>query len=84
MVYVLAAGFGTVTALDNPSRQTFVMEMVGPDDVSNAVTLNSVVVNAARAVGPAIAGVAHRHASASASASSSTRSATSPWSSPCC
>ncbi len=57
MVYALAACFGTVTALDNPSRQTFVMEMVGPDDVSNAVTLNSVVVNAARVIGPAIAGV---------------------------
>jgi MFS family permease len=57
MVYVLAAGFGTVTALDNPSRQTFVMEMVGPADVTNAVTLNSVVVNAARAIGPAAAGV---------------------------
>lgn len=57
MVYVLAAGFGIVTALDNPSRQTFVMEMVGPADVSNAVTLNSVVVNAARAIGPGIAGV---------------------------
>jgi MFS family permease len=57
MVYLLAAGFGTVTALDNPSRQTFVMEMVGPDGISNAVTLNSVVVNAARAIGPAIGGV---------------------------
>jgi len=57
MVYALAAGFGTVTALDNPSRQTFVMEMVGPADVSNAVTLNSVVVNAARVIGPAIGGV---------------------------
>ena len=57
MVYALAAGFGSVTALDNPSRQTFVMEMVGPDDISNAVTLNSVVVNAARAIGPAIGGV---------------------------
>lgn len=57
MVYALAAGFGMVTALDNPSRQTFVMEMVGPEDVSNAVTLNSVVVNAARVVGPAVAGV---------------------------
>ncbi len=57
MVYALAAGFGTVTALDNPSRQTFVMEMVGPADVSNAVTLNSVVVNAARVIGPAIGGL---------------------------
>ena len=57
MVYAIAAGFGIVTAVDNPSRQTFVMEMVGPDDVTNAVTLNSVVVNAARAIGPAIGGV---------------------------
>jgi len=57
MVYVIAAGFGAVTAVDNPSRQTFVMEMVGPADVANAVTLNSVVVNAARAIGPAIGGV---------------------------
>ncbi len=57
MVYALAAMFGMVTALDNPSRQTFVMEMVGPDDISNAVTLNSVVVNAARVIGPAVGGV---------------------------
>jgi MFS family permease len=57
MVYAIAAGFGAVTAIDNPSRQTFVMEMVGPADISNAVTLNSVVVNAARAIGPAIGGV---------------------------
>lgn len=57
MVYLLAAGFGSVTALDNPSRQTFVMEMVGADGISNAVTLNSVVVNAARAIGPAVSGV---------------------------
>ena len=57
MVYVIAAGFGAVTAIDNPSRQTFVMEMVGPSDIANAVTLNSVVVNAARAIGPAIGGV---------------------------
>jgi MFS family permease len=57
MVYVIAAGFGAVTAIDNPSRQTFVMEMVGPADIANAVTLNSVVVNAARAIGPAIGGV---------------------------
>lgn len=57
MVYSLAAGFGSVTAVDNPSRQTFVMEMVGPAGVSNAVTLNSVVINAARAIGPGIGGV---------------------------
>lgn len=57
MIYLLSAAFGVVTALDNPSRQTFVMEMVGPDDISNAVVLNSVVINAARIIGPAIGGV---------------------------
>lgn len=57
MVFLLAAGLGVVTALDNPSRQTFVMEMVGSADIANAVTLNSVVVNAARVIGPAIGGI---------------------------
>lgn len=57
MVYVIAAGFGVITAVDNPARQVFVMEMVGADLITNAVTLNSVTVNSARAIGPAIAGV---------------------------
>lgn len=57
MVFVLAAGLGLVNAIDNPARQTFVLEMVGPDELTNAVSLNSVVVNAARVVGPAVAGV---------------------------
>jgi MFS family permease len=57
MVYVLAAGFGLASVVDMPSRQTFVVEMVGRDRLKNAVTLNSTVVNAARIVGPAIAGV---------------------------
>jgi MFS family permease len=57
MIFVLAAGLGCVNAIDNPTRQTFVMEMVGPDRLTNAVTLNSVVMNAARITGPAIAGV---------------------------
>lgn len=57
MVFVIAAALGLNTALDNPARQTFVTEMVGLDHLSNAVTLNSVMVNAARAVGPAIGGV---------------------------
>ena len=57
MVYLIAIGFGVNTALDNPTRQVFVMEMVGPEHLTNAITLNSVTVNAARAVGPAIAGV---------------------------
>ena len=45
-VYVLAAALGIATAFDNPTRQAFVMELVGPDHVRNAVTLNSVLVNA--------------------------------------
>ena len=57
MVFAMAAVFGLVTAVDNPARQTFVLEMVGRDDLTNAITLNSVVVNAARVVGPALAGV---------------------------
>lgn len=57
MVLVLAFLLGCVGALDNPARQAFVLEMVGPATVANAVTLHSVVVNAARAVGPAVAGI---------------------------
>jgi MFS family permease len=57
MVYALAFGLGIGNAVDNPTRQSFVLEMVGAADVRNAVTLNSVLVNAARAVGPAVAGV---------------------------
>src|SRR5437016_6428375 len=57
MVYVLAAALGCVNAVDNPSRQAFVREMVGPTDVPNAVSLNSVIMNAARVIGPAVAAV---------------------------
>jgi MFS family permease len=57
MVYVLAVALGAANAVDNPTRQSFVLEMVGPKDLRNAVTLNSVLVNAARAVGPAVAGI---------------------------
>ncbi|MDP9405075.1 MAG: MFS transporter, partial [Actinomycetota bacterium] len=57
MVFALAFAFGCVVAFDNPTRQSFVLEMVGPDDVANAVTLNSVVINAARVVGPAVGGL---------------------------
>ncbi len=56
-VYLLAAGLGLANVLDNPARQAFVLEMVGPDHLRNAVSLNSVLVNAARAVGPAAAGL---------------------------
>ncbi|HEX2865713.1 MAG TPA: MFS transporter [Ignavibacteriales bacterium] len=57
MVYILAALLGIVNAVDNPTRQTFVFEMVGENDLSNAITLNSTLVNLARIIGPAIAGV---------------------------
>jgi MFS family permease len=56
-VYLLATGLGVVNLFDNPARQTFVMEMVGRDDLPNAVSLNSVVMNASRVVGPAIGGL---------------------------
>jgi MFS family permease len=57
MVYALAAGLGFVNTVDMPTRQTFVLEMVGSEHLVNAVTLNSVMVNVARALGPAIAGL---------------------------
>ena len=56
-VYVLALVFGVGSAFDAPARQSFVSEMVGPDDLSNAVGLNSASFNAARLAGPAIAGL---------------------------
>ena len=56
-VFVLAFLLGLNNAFENPARQAFVLEMVGPQDLRNAVSLNSVLVNAARAVGPAVAGV---------------------------
>ncbi|MBY8882470.1 MFS transporter [Actinacidiphila acidipaludis] len=56
-VYTIAFLLGMVTVIDNPTRQTFVMEMVGPAAVRNAVSLNSANFQAARLVGPAVAGV---------------------------
>jgi len=56
-VYALAIALGTVSSFENPARQSFVLELVGPDHLRNAVSLNSVLVNVARAVGPAIAGI---------------------------
>jgi MFS family permease len=56
MVFALVLVRGTVNAFDNPARQSFVIELVGPDRVVNAVSLNSVVVQSARIIGPAIAG----------------------------
>ena len=57
MVYALAAAMGVATMFDNPTRQAFVTEMVGPDDLANAVGLNSAGFNVARIAGPAIAGL---------------------------
>jgi MFS family permease len=57
MVYGLALGLGCLTAVDNPARQSFVMEMVGRQQVMNAVSLNSAVFTSARIVGPAVAGL---------------------------
>jgi MFS family permease len=56
MVYALVFARGTVNAIDNPARQSFVIEMVGADRVVNAVALNSVIVHTARILGPAAAG----------------------------
>jgi MFS family permease len=55
MVFVVALGFGVLTALDNPARMAFIPEMVGPGLIRNAVTLNSTMVNVGRAVGPVVA-----------------------------
>lgn len=56
MVYVLALLLGCVTAVDNPARRAFVAELVPPEHVANAVSLNSAVFTAARVIGPAAAG----------------------------
>ena len=57
MIWVLAGLTGTAVALDLPSRQSFVYEMVGPDDLANAVGLNAVIINSSRIAGPAIGGL---------------------------
>ena len=57
MVYALALCLGLVNSIDNPTRQSFVIEMVGPKNLRNAVTLNSTMINAARVIGPSIAGI---------------------------
>jgi MFS family permease len=57
MLLVLAFIFGSINALDLPVRQSFVVEMAGKEDLSNAIALNSAAFNTARVVGPAIAGL---------------------------
>jgi MFS family permease len=56
-VLVLATALGVITAIDTPVRQSFVIEMVGKDDLTNAVAINSTIFNSGRIVGPALAGV---------------------------
>jgi MFS family permease len=57
MVYLAVFAMGSVNAIDNPTRQSFVIEIVGSDRVVNAVSLNSVIVQMARIAGPALAGI---------------------------
>jgi MFS family permease len=56
-VYALAFALGLVTAVDNPTRQAFAVEMVGKNGMANAIALNSAVFNLARIAGPAVAGL---------------------------
>jgi len=56
-IFVLAALLGVVNGFDIPVRQAFVVDMVGKDDLMNAIALNSSTFNAARIVGPAVAGI---------------------------
>ena len=56
MVYALVFVRGSINAIDNPARQSFAIEMVGPEKVVNGVALNSVIIHTARILGPAAAG----------------------------
>jgi MFS family permease len=56
-IFVLAALMGVVNAFDIPGRQSFLVDMVGRDDLMNAIALNSSMFNGARVIGPAIAGI---------------------------
>jgi MFS family permease len=56
-ILILATLLGVVNTIDMPARQAFIIEMVGKDDLMNAIAMNSSIFNAARAVGPAIAGL---------------------------
>ena len=56
-LYILAFTLGVANAFEQPTRQAFVVDMVGRDDLMNAVTLNSGLFNAARLIGPSIGGV---------------------------
>ncbi|MGA7905853.1 MAG: MFS transporter, partial [Candidatus Sulfotelmatobacter sp.] len=57
LIFVVAALLGVVNAFDIPGRQSFLVDMVGKDDLMNAIALNSSMFNGARVIGPAIAGI---------------------------
>lgn len=57
MLYILAISLGLIQMVDNPTRQTFLIEMVGEEKLTNAISLNSVMFNFTRILGPLIAGV---------------------------
>ena len=56
-IYALSLLIGFINAFDQPGRQAFVAEMVPDEDVGNAIALNSLLFNAARTIGPAVAGI---------------------------
>jgi len=56
-IMVLATLIGAINAIDQPARQAFVVEMVGRDDLPNAIALNSMIMNGARIIGPAMGGL---------------------------
>jgi len=56
-IFALAIGMGIVNAFDIPARQSFIVEMVGKEDMQNAIALNSSMFNGARIIGPAVAGL---------------------------
>jgi MFS family permease len=57
MVNILALMLGFVSVVDNPTRQSMILELVGPDQIRNAVSLNSTEVNLARVIGPTLAAI---------------------------
>lgn len=56
-IVAMAVGLGVVNAFDGPARQAFVVEMVGKEDLPNAIAVNSLIFNGARVVGPALGGL---------------------------
>jgi len=57
MLFAFAFANGCISAIDSPTRQVFVLELVGTEYVANAISLNEVVINTSRVLGPALGGV---------------------------